>query len=350
MSQLVQTLCHREKSANRTRLAQFLDAELRPEADFSVVDEFPSLFRDFPGGDSLYIERSGRIATHAGVLAREYFHPDFTLRVGLIGSVATAADWRGHGLGRQIVGAALERLSYRGCAIAVLWSDTPEFYAPMGFTRAGRERDIAFSPTSVLQPTTEALAMDPERHAPGIWRLYLRHEGRLDRSLEEQKRLVRIPRARFFVTEKQGAVTSYLAIQKGIDFAGYIHEWGGDLEALRQNIAWVQRNAYPEQGLTLIAPASLELRSLEAMAERTWNGVVGLVKLLDRRALMASYLAWLRKRGIEGRWNSIDGVMHLGEERIALKKDEDYLMLVLGSELTPTRPVLPFFLWGLDSI
>jgi predicted N-acetyltransferase YhbS len=333
----------------RKRLIAFLDAELRAGQTHSLSDEYPSLFGEYPGGDSFYIESRGEVASHAAFLIREFRNGDRRLKVGLVGSVTTASAFRGQGMAKAVLAETIGELKRQGCILALLWSGQPEFYRLMGFFRAGRELDLRFSAASVPAVSGEAVEYDPVRHAHLVWRLYQKHDVRVDRSLEEQKTLLRIPKARVFVTEREGKVTSYVAINKGADFTDYIHEWGGEPDELRRNVAWVQRSVFADRALTLIAPYHYRMEGLRQIAEKSWEGVLGLVKVLDRGKLLALYRDYLRECRPDAKWER-DEAVFFGDQRMETASDEGLLKTVLGGEGAFTHPALPFFLWGFDSI
>ena len=346
----VHKVTHPHSAGERDRIIGFLDGQLRKEAGFSVREEYPAIFGEFPGGESVFIERAGRIASHVGFVVRDYHHPEFRLKIGLLGSVATAPEWQNQGLASHLLQAAVTELKARGCALAVLWSDAPDFYKALGFERGGRERDFKFSTQATLEGSQTTVPFDSLLHGHWVWRLYLKHAGRLDRSLEEQKRLFKIPKAQIFVTEKQGEVSSYLAIHKGADFTNYIHEWGGDLLSVRDNIASTQRQFFADKPLTLIAPAYYDLAPLRSIASEEWPGILGLVKILDRGAVLSTYLNYLKRHGHTGQWQREVGKVTIDGQAVSIAQDVDLVKLVLGNEESPLHPVLPFFLWGFDSI
>ncbi|MFM8269489.1 MAG: GNAT family N-acetyltransferase, partial [Pseudomonadota bacterium] len=129
-----------------TPILQFLKQELRSQLDFSLQDEYPSLFGGLTGGESLFIEREKQIVSHVGLVKKAYTHPDFRMQIGLIGSVATRKENRGEGLASYLLQESLKRLKHQGCTIALLWSDQPDFYLPLGFYRSGNEWDFRISP------------------------------------------------------------------------------------------------------------------------------------------------------------------------------------------------------------
>lgn len=330
-------------------IVRFLDEQLRPEAGFSVRDEFPAVFGDYPGGQSLYVESQGRVVSHVAYLTRVFRHPLFHFKVGLIGSVVTSEAFRGHGIASSLLREALLQLKNNGCLFAVLWAENSEFYRPLGFERAGWEQSLRFAASEIADADLNetVVAFDPRVHTEGIWRLYRQHSLTVDRSLQEFKRLCRIPNTRIFVTENHDSVSSYIVIHKGLDFENYIHEWGGKLEQVRANIARVQRQVFPDRELTLIAPGQYDLKCLRPMALESSTGVLGMVKLLDRPRLRAVYLDYLKATGAK---------LWMGEEwggdgrSLPTKTDAEFMRAVLGHAGETPHPVLPFFLWGLDSI
>ncbi len=330
-------------------IVRFLDASLRQNAGFSIQDEYPAIFGDYPGGHSLYAEVGGEVIAHVAYLTRVFRHPLFHFKIGLIGSVVTHPDFRGHGIAPALLKEALLQLKNNGCLLSVLWTDNPDLYRPLGFERAGREQALRFSAAGIADAdlSDPVFPFDPKRHVEGVYRLYLQHKLTVDRSLQEFKRLCRVPNARLFVTLNQDAVTSYTVVNKGLDFPDYIHEWGGKLETVRANVARVQKQLMPEKQLTLIAPGDYDLKLLRLMSSDSWEGVLGMVRLLDRQRLRALYLDYLKAIG-EKNW--------MGEEwggdgrSVPTRTDSDFVSAVIGTDSKPEHPVLPFFLWGLDSV
>lgn len=332
------------------RVITYLDNVLRSNVDFSVGQEYPSVFGDFPGGESFYIEQDGRVVSHAAMVVREFQHQDIRFRIGLIGSVVTASRYRGRGMAKAILASILQEMRKRHCLLALLWSDKPDFYQPIGFYPGGREADFRFCAEDVPTFPLKAVEYEPEQHAHVLWRLYQKHDVRLDRSLEEQKNLCRIPRARIFLTEREGKPTSYIVIHKGVDFENYVHEWGGDINDVQQNVAYVQRHFFPDENLTLIAPKHYNLGPLYRIASTNWDGILGLINVLDRAKVLAIYGNYLRSQGVSHSYDKKREVLCFAEKEVDVSTDYRVMKLVFGDNTTATFPVIPFFLWGLDSV
>lgn len=343
-------LCDHPSPAT-SKVLTYLDAELRSEFDFSLETEYPSVFGEFPGGESLHCSWDGEIVSHVALVARHFIHPSYSLRVGLIGSVVTSEPFRGRGLGRSLIDQALARLKQKGCAIALLWSDRDSFYSKSGFVRAGAERTAQVSP----QPTglidgPAMIEFDRQKHLGALWRLYSQKTFRFDRSLEEQRRLVSIPRTRVLVTEVAGRVTAYVAVGKGADFQGYVHEWGGDPLHVGSMLLRLAQELPKDQKLGVIAPAS-EANLFGIPLESSSVATLAWIHVLDPRALRAVYFQMLKTSDVSFRWDSFSHSLFFGSRKVRLETPQDHALGILGSGQQPeSGPVLPFFVWGWDSI
>lgn len=335
---------------NREKIFSFLTSENQKLQGSSASEEYPSVFKGVPGGESLVIRDSEQIISHVAILDREFQHPSVRLRVGLIGSVVTHSQYRGRGLATELIQQACLELKKRGCLIALLWSDQPDFYLPLGFYRAGREQDVRFSPQIKMGTTGTVRPMDFMKDAHLIWRLYQKQNCRLDRSLEEQKKLLKIPNTRVFVTEKDGKLSSYIAINKGADFTDFIHEWAGDIYEVQRNIAFCQREYFKENPLTLIAPAEYDISVLKQLAEEKWDGVLGLIKVLDKNVLLSTYMNFLKTKKVDHVWSKNKDSILFSDSEFSIVTDSDIVQLVFGNETKNTHPTLPLFFWGFDSI
>jgi len=329
------------------RLAFFLNQNLRPDFSFSIIEEYPSLFKPYPGGVSYYIESENSIASHVLTLIRTYYHSSFSLKIGLIGSVVTAPKFRGRGMARTLIKHACEIFRKENCEICLLWSGNNKFYEPLGFYRAGKEKDLIFNTEVISDNDSQIREFEFDRDVGSIWRLYLKHSGHLDRSLEEQKRLCKIPRTRIFVLEEDNKIISYIAINKGADFENYIHEWGGDIASVFKIISHAQKKIKKE--LVLISPQETDCDYMKSFECK--NGVLGLIKVLNKKKLLLTYQSYLNALSIKSHYNQTNDIFHYENISYQLSSDKMVLDLVFGTEdnIFPNIK-LPFFLWGFDSI
>ncbi len=332
------------------KVFHFLNHESGTGGVRAVKEEYPSLFRASPGGESLCAMDGDQLISHVAYIDREFQHPNVRMKVGLIGSVATHSSYRGRGLASQLIQQACLELKKRGCLIALLWSDQNDFYLPLGFYRSGREQDLRFSPKFLRVEEGDVRPMNFDKDAHLIWRLYQKQDFRLDRSLEEQKKLLKVPNAQVYVTEKEGRLSSYIVINKGADFTDYIHEWGGELSEVQRNISYCQKNPFSDRPLTLIAPAQSDISILKQISEEKWEGALGLIKILEKNLLLSTYMNYLKTKNIEHVWSKNKDSILFSETEFSIQTDTDVIQLVFGDENRNTHPTLPFFLWGFDSI
>lgn len=322
-----------------TPVLQFLNDELRSKSDSFLQDEYPSLYRGLPGGESLFIEREQKVISHVGIMSRRYRHPSFEMEIGLIGSVVTRKEQRGEGLASFLIQEAIKRLSKQGCTLVLLWSDQPDFYFPLGFHRAGNELDFRISLKKAEGSRPCSRLLNKEKDLELIWKLYQKRSSRLDRSLAEMSALVDIPRTQIYVTESNGKLDSYIAVNKGADFTNYIHEWSGSVERVKGNIQDCQNRFFSGVPLTLIAPFEKENETFSEIADQSWKGSLGLVKNLDRTHLVKCFKSFCGESG-----------GFVSETDYLKLNDEELLLAVLGRDGLGSKPFLPLFLWGFDSI
>lgn len=339
-----------DRSARENQIrdvARFLDDQLRADQDFSVVSEFPSLFLDRPGGVSLSTSvqstetpATRKIVSHVGYLARQCISPHAAIKIGIIGSVVTHPDFRGRGYASELMQRAIDQLTNQGCALAILWSENDEFYEPMDFVRAGQELAFRLDITkSQLASTDMKVREAREADAPALLQLYLQHSMRLDRTIEELKLLLQIPKLRAFCGYRNSELVAYAVIGKGADFEATVHEWGGELEEVRKLILTIQKREFPDKALTVIAPNSKEnLDCFSPVAEARILGVLGNIRLLNPKALTECYSKFLKSQG-----NALD-------KDSLPESSTELTQRILGCEKNSPHPNLPMFLWGLDSI
>ena len=337
---MIGTLDHSQNpSRDHQRVLDFLNQELQASVNFKIEEEYPTVFRPYPGGRSFYFTFEGRIVAHVGTLIKKYQGPDWELSLGLIGTVTTHSSFRKKGLATQLIQEALHFFNQEACALSILWSDQPEFYESLGFYRCGLEKDFRFSQQHVGAGNQANRLYDRDKDLEALWNLYSQQSYKMVRSLAEMKQLLNIPQTEVYVTQSGNALTSYVAINKGKDFTHYIHEWAGDKEAVQNNVIACQTGPYREHPLTLIAPFDTEEDWFGPLADHHWLGSLGLIKLLDKNLLLAAYQQHLKSKN------------NLTEQKEWQKlTDEECLIQVLGKDGWKSQSPLPLFLWGFDSI
>jgi hypothetical protein len=254
------------------------------------------------------------------------------LSIALIGAVATSESARGRGLASRLLEALIGRLRDRGVCLLVLWTDRERFYERLGFHRAGVEWLHVVS-RSILPAHAEGQV---RRVVPGdaaiLAALHDAEPGRMLRSQDDWRALIRIPRCHGYLLEKDDRAVSYAFVGKGLDLEGVLHEWGGDPASLPDLIAGVlERRRVPE--IIVMSPpwkeATRRLFSNLGVPEKA--GALGMLRILDAVGLLQACGQTLSA--------PVDPA------------DPDLARRLFGDERAPeARAPLPFHLFGLDSM
>lgn len=220
-----------------------LDSWLRPDVPWSLRDEYPQVFG--PGSRAVHhLLLSGEeLVAHAATLDIEIRVRGRRWQPRLVGSVVVDPQRRGHGHGLEIMEDVVREFERGHKDALVLWSDKPEFYAKLGLVPFGQEFHIAVLPG----PGAERIEGGRVRAATeddleALLLLHLAKPVRSQRSPRDFAAFVRIPRCSVAVLEREGDVVAYAALGKGLDFEGYVHEFGGsddDVASLLRELATV---------------------------------------------------------------------------------------------------------------
>jgi GNAT superfamily N-acetyltransferase len=268
--------------AERAARDELLQAALRPEPlPFGIAAEYPLVLGE-RGAQHSYcatLRGGGAVVAHANLWPRQLIAPSdgegpARLRaVGLVGNVATSAGLRGQGLMSELMGRLVERGRELGLELLILWSDLDKFYQKLGFSSLGGERRLRFDAAGLAAwrdrgapfLKTEAASLNAA-DVQALLDSRPRLPSTLERSADEMRRLLGIPRTDLFVRRRPGgAPDAYVVVGKGYDMVGVVHDWGGSAAA--DAISGVQTalraGAWPE--LMLLAPAALAGGWLETL-------------------------------------------------------------------------------------
>ncbi len=352
--------------------AQSVLASVVPEPA-ALAREYPLLFDASSQGGVATIEQDGAVRSACTFLMRTFVTPRATFELGLIGSVATQAEYRGRGLAGRVLAAAETELARRGALLAVLWADDPPFYERRGYAKFGTEIDFTL-PADLVHELPAASNVRERRadDALAIDLLHRTHPERVQRSVAETAALLECPDMEVLVCERWGKIAAYTCLGRGRDLRDVIHEWAGDaltvLGLVRAHLE--RRRARGEDGdLYIIAPPSADdlAQRLEALGATMALGVLAMGKLLDARAaaeLAASVLDRRKQLKVElGGVDTGSMVFVNGERRVSCTPEElvrllfaargdRTLALDVAQRLDVSSKALPLapFAWGLDSI
>ncbi len=77
---------------------------------------------------------------------------------------------------------------------------------------------------------------------------------------------------------------------------------------------------------------------------------MGLIKVLDKSRLLSTYMNFLKLKQVDHIWSKDKDSILFAETEFSVNEEKEVIQLVFGNEMAPTHPVMPFFLWGFDSI
>ncbi len=196
--------------------------------------------------------------------------------VGIVGGVATDPLARGRGLARRLTGSAIEWLASRGVPAVALWGEARGLYTSLGFAPTGRQLRVvlgglagaAASAASVHEGWDDSLlALLRERRERG-----LRLTGG-DRAWVRAHRHVQ-----WRWLGEPGAARAAIAVGKGIDLAGIVHELIGAPEDLRALLAHARDEGIAREAI--VPEARIGELGLELVRERILESVC-LLRMLD---------------------------------------------------------------------
>lgn len=175
-------------------------------------------------------DRGALASSAAARIAKLRVGPERQVPVAVIGAVATDPAWRGKGLASRCVRIAVEWAIGQGAQAALLWSSEATMYQRLGFEPAGKQ---VLVPLEQLSLGSEAGQKVSTGWVPGLFDLIRsRKEGLVlseaDRSWFEAHRNVE-----WLWMGAAERPAAFVAVGKGIDLAGIVHEWGGDPAAVR---------------------------------------------------------------------------------------------------------------------
>ena len=118
---------------------EFLNNKLRSDADWSIDQEYPTVFTQTNTPNIQVIMDDNKVISHA--LAHPLFVKSVTglFKVATIGSVVTDEAYRNNGYSSQSLLQCLESAKGRACDFALLWTDIYDFYRRINFELAGYE-------------------------------------------------------------------------------------------------------------------------------------------------------------------------------------------------------------------
>ena len=344
---------------HRAETLTLLNGVLRPNHPPTIELEYPLAFARANDRNARVVMEGDRVVSHARFVPMDYRVGETSLRVGVIGSIATRSNARGRGYSSACLAACERGIADAGGSVAVLWTDEQEAYERRGYGRAGRE-DLFIIPVRLLRHRNDRSGIRPfvENDEAAIAALHAQLRCRTFRTRDEWARLLRIPGMRTLVSVRAGEIVAYACCGKGADFAGVVHEWAGPAEEVFDLVLEQARAGGRDEIVLLSPPGQGRLR--RPLRERGVPPHEGALAMM--RIVHAERFARAVDRYLEQTPEAEHRVLAEGDDRFLLRgphgdravSTAEMLRISLGAETPAAPPIsglpMPFYLRGLDSV
>ena len=232
-------IVHPDSTHLSTARNQLLQQCMRPKSlPFPVETEYPIVLGSSGTSTSYCLLADNdphRVIAHANLwprILRDHNH-NTEYKVGLIGNVATAPEFRGQGLMKHLFQELKEQAQKQNLDALILWSDLIQFYQNLGFVSQGYEWRFWFK-SEVLAANIARkkgwtlIAREKLNKTDLVQFLELRPKVAmtLDRSPEEFETLLGIPACRLFIKGGPPSKKAFGILGRGYDMMLVVHEWG----------------------------------------------------------------------------------------------------------------------------
>lgn len=222
-----------------TQVNELVSNSFGYEMPHSFFDDFPvwNLKHHAPYTYSLgVLDSNQKLISHVGLRITKMKNKNIASdSVAMIGAVATHPQHRGQRLSTQLLQHALKIAQSHSCKHTLLWGSEHEFYKKLGFTLAGTQARIELHE---FLNQMKALGYSPQKN------IKLIHSQKINQQIFDE--IKKQPYGVEFTQEDASWVFAHQTIQwiycenpfafialgKGKDLVGHIHEWGGDTQSL----------------------------------------------------------------------------------------------------------------------
>ena len=202
-----------------------------------------------------------------------------------------------------------------------------------------------------------------------LLRVYNKHNMRSVRNASDIRTYLKIPQTRIYTAWNRltNALEAYVVEGKGVDFANYIHEWGGNVSSILSLLKTLTKMR--KDNLTIILPPqsqNLQRKLLEHGGDMH-KGILGMIRLTNPVSITKKIKKAARAQGFDQfvfEYRNGKYYFGNGSEVYQTDSDRDMIRLIFG----PLKPdqihpfskevsdvfneifPIPFWVWGWDSI
>lgn len=345
----------------------FLNQNLRPEANWSIANEYPTALSPANLGNIRIIKEGNQIVSHAVLKPLIIKSPTIIFKVGAIGSVVTDSNYRGQGLSTRILQECLTEAKKQDCDIAMLWTNLYDFYRKMNFELAGFEESVVIEQDFTVPMHDLKFVKGTKVSPEAIYKLYSQHTVASVRSAEDIRKFLAIPNTTLYTAwDKNNQLVAYAVEGKGADLTGYIHEWGGNVSKVLALLSWIRKEKKTSFTIIMAQHSINLLTALRAIKGTVHNeGYLGMIKIVNEESLFTKIKKSANTVGIKDfvlQKTTSGYQVGVGTDVVTFTDEKDLVRILFGPipEIPDLKPetmrslerVLPahLWIWGWDSI
>ena len=356
------------ESHELAQVVEFLNNNLRQNNSWTIASEYPTAFAPSNLHNMSIITEDEKIISHAVLKTFVVKSPHAIFKVGAIGSVVTDPEYRQQGHSTNNINKCLNMATTQDCDLVVLWTDQFDFYRKLGFELAGFDYSYLFDSVQPVKNKNLRFVTGNNVDPNALLKLYSQHTVHAVRNLEDFRQFLKIPNSNLFTAwDQNNQLVAYAVEGKGADLINYIHEWGGQADALLDLFQYIRNEK--KEVITIMTPShSQNLRQkLDKVATLSHQGFLGMLKIVNRDSLLNK----IRKAFVAEGFDKIvlekqddKFVFGFASDLYTLDKESDLVQLLFGpmnvnsldfvsnetkSKLSNLLP-MPLWIWGWDSI
>lgn len=355
-------------------VVEFLNHQLRADSTWPINSEYPTALTPSNMHNMSIITEDGETPDQQKIISHALIKPIITktpyaiYKLGAIGSVVTDPSHRKQGLSTLNMQNCLAKASAQDCDLVILWTDKTEFYQKFGFELAGNENTYVFDKPQAPRVENIRFVKGTQIDPQAILKLYSQHSVGSLRSIDDIQQYLRIPNANVYTAwSSSNQLLAYAVDGKGADLQTFIHEWGGQVDALIDLVSHMVKTENKNYHL-MVPQHSTHLRKvLDDLEVYCHRGFLAMLRIHNFDSVAMKVKRAFRTEGfdqiiLEKQHGQI--VFGYGQDLYTLDEEADLAKILFGpttiDEMTFIKPEtreilntllpLPLWVWGWDSI
>jgi hypothetical protein len=335
------------ESDSNNQLSDLLDRCFQVRQGQHFLDDFPvwnsALLTD--SVNHLGIFRNRQLVASVSIrLAQMKCVGTQSIPIAILGAVATHPDWRRKGLASKLIASATQWAEEKGASLILLWGTDYSLYSRHGFEFFGQQVQV---PLKSLPPVSSFSLSIHQGWNPGLFPWIQKRSEGLILDQKDLKWFESHKNTDWFWTGNAEKPDAYVAMNRGIDLANLIHEWGGSIDQIKE-IFYRIREVHPEAKV-LANPR--HMKSLGIDYNQVPIEFLGMAKIVDPAKLLSAHYPHISvsSQVKQGKW-----FLEFGASTFQGLSSSDLVRLLLeapGDDIRTGGSLLPLSLWvwGLDA-